>query len=169
MSGKLRWEDPRCGREGFDGRAGYEWENGPIFDGGGSGWKPDVPWRDFKPGSLLLWDNRQWAVTSFGLEVYSSLAQRRSDFSIRTEELLRQRGPVYMWPWDAAKETWIDFLAFEEAFRRAIEEHGLSAVSTMLDMTFRRARGMRRRSVTVARREPRAHTDGIATYLTLAG
>lgn len=100
MSGKLRWADPPCGREGFDGRAGWEWENGPLWDRV-DGWTPDVPWRDFKPGSRWLWDSRQWAVTSFGLEVYSSLPQRREIWGIRIGDLLGMLGPVYLRPWEA--------------------------------------------------------------------
>lgn len=157
MSGKLRWDNPRCGREGFDGRTGYEWENGPLFVDGAGG-TPDVPWRDFKPGSRWLWDNRQWAVTSFGLEVYSSLAQRRDAWSIHKEELLTILGRVYFWPWEAAKERWIDFAAFEEAFRHAVDEHRLHADTIALDITFRRASGMRRRSA-LPQRPLTIHTD----------
>jgi hypothetical protein len=116
VPGKLRWNDPPCGREGFDGRAGWEWENGPL---GEELIEPDEPWRNVKPGSRWLWDNRQWAVTSFGLEVYSSLPQRRDAFSIRIEDLLTLIGRVYLWPWEAAREPWVDFDAFEECLSKS--------------------------------------------------
>jgi len=67
----LRHENPRCGREQFDRRAGLEWEYGPgsseIADS-----IPDVPWHKYKRTlelpNRLLFSNDQWAVTIFRLE-----------------------------------------------------------------------------------------------------
>ena len=90
--------------------------------------------------------------------------QRREAWSIRKDDLADILGPVLMWPWDAAKEPWIDFDAFEEAFRKAVEEHRIQTDLDVLNMTFRRARGMRRRVP-----KPlllKAHSDGRHVYLT---
>jgi hypothetical protein len=127
MARGLRHEDPRCGREHFDARAGVEWEWGPnptdiTYS------IPDVPWnryrRTLEPNQLLF-DNGQWAVTVFGLEFLSHLQERYERYAIPADDLLIRynRLPVYMWPVKVANESWIEFDAFEEAFRKAVEVH----------------------------------------------
>jgi len=121
---RLRHEDPRCGREHFDKRAGIEWESGPDPNDIAYS-KPDVPWNK-KAGSKLLFDYGQWVVTDFGLEPLASVRDRyetREGFRIPAGQLLimHVRGPVYAWPIQLANEPWVDFDAFEQAFRKAVE------------------------------------------------
>jgi hypothetical protein len=141
MREKLRWNDPRSGREGFDERAGQEWSSGPHPSGTADS-IPDTPWHQYKPGSQILKDYSQWAVTSFGLEVISSVQEQWEAYRIAAGSLLEMNHAhrVYLWPWRAAFESWVDFDAFEEAFRKAVEVHRLLANMEMLDRSFRRAR-----------------------------
>jgi hypothetical protein len=163
MPGKLRWDDPPCGREGFDGHAGSNCEHGPHPNDVTYS-IPDEPWNKLKPGSLWQWDNGavnvQWVVTSFGLEpLYSNKPERYEFYKISADSLLQMhnRGGVYMWPVDVAAQPWVEFDAFEEAFKKALEKHGLVADTEILDRSFRRARGMRRRA---ARKQPVVTTIG---------
>ena len=145
MSAKLRWDDPHCGREGFDGRGGW-----PLT--GSIAHKPDVPWRDYgKQGSEWRWENKQWIVTSFGLEVRSDEWKRRDAFNIPAANLLATEGDLYLWPREAARNPWIDLTLFEEAFRRAIEEHHRAANEAVLSKTFTMA-GIQRRIILGRRR-----------------
>jgi hypothetical protein len=138
----LRWDDPRRGREGFDGRAGWEWENGPDpydikYD------VPDVPWNKLNQiGSRWIWDNGQWAVTSLGLEpLYSSDPKRYVPYMISVGSLLELHhlGGVYLWPMRVAKQRWLDLDAFEEALKKALEIHACKADDEMLGKSFRMA------------------------------
>jgi hypothetical protein len=89
-----------------------------------------------------LWENSQWTVTSFGLQVRSSLPERSKTWRIPAYSLLDSpydSGEVYLWPLQAV-ESWIDFDAFEEAFEKAIKEHSLSVDNKILDKSFRGAR-----------------------------
>jgi hypothetical protein len=70
MANKLRHEDPRCGREHFDLRAGTEWECGPDPNEI-AGSIPDVPRNMLKPGSRVIHSKGRWAVTDYGLEFLS--------------------------------------------------------------------------------------------------
>jgi hypothetical protein len=151
MPGKLRWDNPRCGREGFDGRAGWPM-TGVIGD------QPDMSWRYYsKPPNKLIWENGQWFVTNFGLEISSYIRERYDAFRISAEELLTVQNSVYLWPSKAADTLWIDLSLFEEAFRRAIEEHHLTSDDDTLRRTFILA-GMRhsfklRRQIAKAKRQ----------------
>jgi len=128
MARALRHEDPRCGREHFDARAGVERDRGPdpseIV-----GSTPDVPWNRYKPDSRLLFEQGQWVVTDFGLELLSSVQKDHERYKIPGYELLDMHdlGRVYRWPVQVANEDWIDFDAFEGMFRKALEVHWRSA------------------------------------------
>lgn len=173
MPSKLRWDNPRCGREGFDGRAGWEWENGPFLDLGCS--TPDVPWHEYKAAPRWLWSNWQWAVTSFGLEILSNETEKSIECRIPIDSLLAVHGcgRVYLWPWEMAMKKWIDFDAFEEAFREALEKHKrtlekqwrLRVDEEFLNTSLRRARGMRRRCASLSNRALKSFKDGRMMYL----
>ncbi len=47
MARGFRYEDPRCGREHFDRRAGIEWEFGPYANETAYS-IPDAPWNRYK-------------------------------------------------------------------------------------------------------------------------
>lgn len=169
MATKLRWSNPRCGREGFDARAGSEWQAGPfLFDLSLS--TPDVHWNEYKPAPECLWNNWQWAVTSYGLEILSTQTDKCHEYRIAIDSLLavHNSGRVYLWPWEMATKTWIDFGAFEEAFREALQMHKsvlekhcrCRVDEKFLDTSFRRARGMRRRSARFSNRELKPYSDG---------
>jgi hypothetical protein len=114
---------------------------------------PDVPWN--KPqayGPRCLWDNGSWAVTEFGLEpLYSKDGERYEAYVISAAHLLdmREFASVYFWPTDVAAQVWLDLEAFEEAFKKALAIHSrkyrLVVDHQLLDKSFRRARGQRRR------------------------
>jgi len=166
---RLRYENPRCGRERFDARAGVDWECGPDPNDI-SGSKPDVRWSEYYRTSdapRTLFSKGQWRVTSVGLELVSDLPERHERYEIRADRLLEMhdRGGVYMWPIFVASEPWAIFDDFEAAFREAIEifhrrrssapitidwwiNHRLAEQrpdSEVLERTFRRAHGMRKR------------------------
>jgi hypothetical protein len=79
--------------EGFDARAGVEWECGPDPDDVTDS-IPDVPWNKYKrtlePVNRLLGETDEWAVTIFGLEpLYSSEPERFEAYNISASDLLR--------------------------------------------------------------------------------
>jgi hypothetical protein len=155
MTRALRWDDPRCGREHFDARAGVDWECGP--DPWDTTWSiPDVPWNKYKrtlslePPNRLLSEHDRWAVTTFGLQpLYSSELEQ---YAIPASDLprLSDCGRVYHWPIKAAKLPSAYFASFEAAFRKALDSHcrKLSIVidGEMLDRSFRQAHGIRKRA-----------------------
>ncbi len=148
MSKRLRWDGTSYGRNDFDTRAGYEWENGPDPRDIGD-FTPDIPWNLYKPGNKVLWDNTRWAVTSFGLEpLYSSMSEKFERFMIPTDSLLQMHNSrsVYYWPMIIAGQEGLDLEGFEEAFRKAIEIHRCKADEKILEVSLRRARGLRRRN-----------------------
>jgi hypothetical protein len=165
MSGKLRWDDPRCGREGFDGRAGWEWEHGPDPHDT-TGLIPDEPWHELKAGKRVLFANDQWAVTPDGLEaLYFTDAQRYEPYDIPADSLLRthNRGRVYFWPVDVAARPWFDFDMFEEAFRKAVDLHcrkqkWIVVDDQLLETSFRRARAIAREATRARDRAARHST-----------
>lgn len=117
----LRHENPRCGRERFDARAGVDWECGPDpRDISGS--KPDQPWSEYRralDAPRALFGKGQWRVTSVGLELLSDLPERFKRYDIQADRLLEMhdRGRVYRWPILVASESWADFDDFEVAQR----------------------------------------------------
>jgi hypothetical protein len=119
MARRLRYEDPRCGREHFDARAGVDWECGPNPNDI-SGSRPDQPWGEYwrtLDAPRILFSKGQWHITSVGLELLSDLRERYERYDIRAERLLEMhdQGRVYMWPILVAKEPWADFDDFEAA------------------------------------------------------
>jgi hypothetical protein len=149
MARALRHDDPRCGREHFDARAGLDWECGPDPNDI-TGSIPDVPWNKYKHTlerpNRLLYENHHWAVTVSGLEpLYST------GLDISASNLLRMHDSnrVYFWPVTAAEMQLAHFGAFEDAFRHALRFHcyerGLAVDGGMLDTSFRRARAIARK------------------------
>lgn len=72
----------------------------------------------------ILFRNSQWAVTNIGLHSLTPAAPYKYD--IEAERLLERTDAgttIYKWPLHMAEKNWIDFAAFEEAFRKALEEH----------------------------------------------
>jgi hypothetical protein len=126
----LRHEDPRCGREHFDARAGIDWELGPDPNDTAYS-RPDTPWNQ-KPGSKFICGKGRWAVTDFGLELLSDFPERNDIYKISGYELLNEwvatdgSGRFYKWPLMLAMEPWIDidvFEAFEHCFYLAMPIH----------------------------------------------
>jgi hypothetical protein len=56
-----------------------------------------------------------------------------------------KRSGIYDWPIIIAEHDWLDLKGFEEAFKKAIEIHRLKADNKILEVSFGRARGLRRR------------------------
>jgi hypothetical protein len=122
---KLRHDDPRSGREHFDARAGREWERGldptDIRDS-----IPDAPWNEYgRTPNIVRHDFGQWAVTDFGLELFTDLEEYNEAYRIAADQLLHEfrDHPLYWWPVKVATETWVDFDVFEAAFRKALKSH----------------------------------------------
>lgn len=151
----LRHENPRCGREQFDRRAGLEWEYGPgsneIADS-----IPDVPWNKYKrtlePANRVLFSNDQWAVTIFRLEpLYEADPERFEGYNISAGNLLQTYpfARVYYWPVKVAELPWQYFESFEEAFSQALYFHcrkrSIMIDNDMLERSFRRARAIARK------------------------
>jgi hypothetical protein len=113
MAKGLRHEDPRCGREHFDLRAGIDWERGPSPNETADS-TPDTPWNQ-KSGSKLLFEKGRWAVTDFGLEPLTHVQELWENYKIPGCELLAPALPAEM--------PWPDFNGFEEMFRKAIQVH----------------------------------------------
>jgi hypothetical protein len=127
MTKVLRHNDPRCGRERFDARAGADWEFDP--DPNETTYSiPDEPWRDYKrkmDAPKTLFGKGPWRVTTFGLELLSDVPSRYKDYSIPAHNLLaaREGGRVYQLPIRVANERWANFDHFEEAFRWAVAKY----------------------------------------------
>ena len=155
MARGLRHENPRCGREHFDKRAGIEWEYGPISADLADS-VPDVPWRKYKsalePANRLLFSNDQWAVTVFRLEpLYEGEPEQFESYCIPAENLLQVHlfAPVYHWPLNIAELPWEYFESFEEAFMQGLYFHcrkrSIVIDKGMLERTFRRAGAIARK------------------------
>lgn len=155
MARGLRHEDPRCGRDHFDLRAGGEWVWGPFANETAYS-IPDEPWpkyaRTLAPVNRLLFSNDHWAVTIFSLEpLYAGEPGRLEDYCIEASYLLEEypNGRVYFWPIKAAQLPYPYFESFEEAFRKALYYHcrkrSILIDHEMLDRSFRRAGAIARR------------------------
>jgi hypothetical protein len=123
MARSLRPEDPRCGREHFDQRAGVDWDWGPSPNETKYS-IPDTPWNQITHGPRPLSEYGQWAVTEFGLELSTS-REKYERFRISGESLLQtyKSGGVYHWPITLASENWVTFEDFELAFLVAVHVH----------------------------------------------
>jgi hypothetical protein len=65
MARGLRHENPRCGRERFDARAGCDWECGPDLNDTSCS-IPDEPWTDYcrkLKATPMLFPIGDWRVT----------------------------------------------------------------------------------------------------------
>jgi len=155
MARGLRHEDPRCGRDHFDLRAGLEWEWGPYADETTYS-IPDEPWwkyaRTLTPANRLLFSNDRWAVTVFNLEpLYEGEPEPFMGYCIEAPYLLARyaKGQVYYWPIRVTQLPWEYFDCFEEAFRKALDFHRRKQINVidreMLERTFRRARAIARK------------------------
>jgi hypothetical protein len=124
MARSLRPEDPRCGREHFDLRAGVDWDLGPSPNETKYS-IPDTPWNRINHGPRLLSDHGQWAVTEFGLELLSVSREKYERYRISGESLLltHKSGGVYHWPITVASENWVTLEDFERAFLIAVHVH----------------------------------------------
>lgn len=145
MARGFRHEDPRCGREHFDRRAGIEWEFGPYANETAYS-IPDIPWTKYKRSlerpNRLFFSNEQWAVTEFGLEpLHWWGTDRFNAYRIPAESLLRTRGGIYYWPIKVAELPWDYCAAFEGPFREALARHCKPAAidDETLKTSFRRA------------------------------
>lgn len=125
MARAFRHEDPRCGRERFDGRAGIDWEWGPNPNDTTYS-IPDTPWNRINPGRKVVFDAGSWVVTEFGLELISPERDRYERYKVTPEQLLRTRRGDYALPLEVASEPWVDadaFKEFELAFKMAVLTH----------------------------------------------
>jgi hypothetical protein len=73
--------------------------------------------------SKLLYKNRQWAVTDYGVESLKSAPYYHFDKG-RILETGNRGGEMYDWPLQMAEKTWVDIEAFIEIFQKAIDLHG---------------------------------------------
>jgi hypothetical protein len=155
MARGLRHEDPRCGREHFDLRAGLEWEWGPYANETTYS-VPDEPWykyaRTLTPANKLLFANERWAVTKFNLEpLYEGDEWPFLGYEIPAHRLLSvyPNAPIYYWPLKVTQLPWEYFASFEEAFRKALQLHcwrrSTVVDNEMLERTFRRVRAIARK------------------------
>ena len=139
--------DPRCGREHFDARAGVEWVCG-IDPWDVSGCIPDVRWNKYRETlelpNRLRFDGGQWAVTDFGLELISDVPERNERIPVSRLLAKHADGPVYWWAVTLAKEPWVDLYAFEVALKKALEIHRLTADESILYKSFRTAHALAR-------------------------
>jgi hypothetical protein len=124
MARSLRPEDPRCGREHFDMRAGVDWDWGPSPNETKYS-IPDTPWNQINHGPRLLAEHGQWAVTEFGLELLSASREKYERYRISGASLLQtyKSAGVYHWPIIVASENWVTFEDFELAFLVAVHVH----------------------------------------------
>ncbi len=91
--------------------------------------------------------NRQWAVTSYGLEAIDRAAPRYEAEGCRMNEI-RPGSDLYDWPVHMAEKDWVDLPAFIEAFEHALR---LYCPSDFDADRFARSVAEARRIVAVAR------------------
>jgi hypothetical protein len=72
------------------------------------------------PTSKVLFENRQWRVTAYGLRSI----EPAPTFKLSAERFLEtNRAEFYDWPVQMAEKNWVDIEAFIEAFTRALSLH----------------------------------------------
>jgi hypothetical protein len=142
---RLRHEDPRCGREHFDLRAGIDWERGPSPNET-VGSTPDTP-RNQKPGSKLLFEKGGWAVTEFGLEPLTHVEELWENYKIPGRALLAMPRPPLL-----AEKPWPDLNGFEEMFRKAIQVHCVPLLQGIEDYITEMRRQLQSESAALNRR-----------------
>jgi hypothetical protein len=71
----------------------------------------------------VLFQNRQWAVTDYGVES----VKPAPSYNFTAERLVETAdygaGDLYSWLVHMAEKTWVDIEAFIEAFTKALELH----------------------------------------------
>ena len=71
----------------------------------------------------VFFKNHQWQLTNNGLETVAELV----DSYIPRSRLLNLRTggseSLYEWPLHMAEKTWLDYGAFEEVYRIALQQH----------------------------------------------
>ncbi|HEY2245808.1 MAG TPA: hypothetical protein VGH70_00025 [Bradyrhizobium sp.] len=88
----------------------------------------------------VVFRNKQWQVTEYGLESVNEIIGSRIPcnllLKIRDSELL------YEWLLHMAEKTWVDFAAFEQAFRVAIDWHAPASLidGTRFELSIHRGR-----------------------------
>ncbi len=102
------------------------------------------------PGTRLpiFFVNDEWAVTSFGLESVCACW----DYYIDAARLAERHGDRAMWPFHMEGKGWTDPRLFLEAFRKALEIHGIAHDFDWAEEQFRVDRAA---DLMVARREAR--------------
>lgn len=95
-----------------------------------------------------LFKNAQWVATDWGMETVESAAHYEIEAERLTETTTRMDKVFYDWPVHMQEKTWINFGAFEEAFRKALQLHAgkyePALDSALLDRSFAEAHRMRR-------------------------
>jgi hypothetical protein len=105
-----------------------------------------------------LFQNKQWAVTDFGIERVPD-EESPFEYLLPREQLLKQdrdRLRFYDWPIHMAEKTGVDIEWFLEAFTKALEFHKSKSevVRTMLDASITEARAVNQ---SVQQRRSQAH------------
>lgn len=92
--------------------------------------------------SKLLYKNRQWAVTDYGVESLRSAPYYPFDKTRLLESTDFGSGEMYDWPIHMAEKTWVDIEAFIEVFLKAIDLHGYKGKvdAAMLEKSIERSR-----------------------------
>jgi len=80
-------------------------------------WQHPRMWDDHG-GELdrILWRNRQWAVTDYGLE--NTLGPVH--YHIPWSDVLARQGAAFSWPQHMAEKTWVDADMFRQAHDKAL-------------------------------------------------
>jgi len=95
----------------------------------------------------VFFKNHQWQVTNNGLETVAELV----DSYIPHNRLLNLRTTgsesLYELPLHMAEKTWLDYCAFEEAYRMALQHHSRHAEvnSDCLEKSIEKGRGIAKR------------------------
>lgn len=73
---------------------------------------------------MILYQNRQWAVTDWGMTSIKPGAPYEYEIAAgRLLEIGNHGEMIYNWFPQLAEKTWIDYDAFVEAFKQALDLH----------------------------------------------
>jgi len=94
---------------------------------------------------MALYQNRQWAVTDWGLTSVKPGAPYEYEIvASRLLETANHGETIYDWPSQLAEKTWVDFDAFIEAYKQALVLHAVkykgTVDSVMLERSIQYAR-----------------------------
>ena len=89
---------------------------------------------------MAYFENKQWRVLEDGsLESVNVMAPEyripAREMGALTHEI--NEDVFYEWPWHMSEKTWIDMLAFEEAFTKALQVNEVEVNQKILSDTFR--------------------------------